>query len=82
MGEGFILSGRGMEQPSELTNHIKQILCNLLAGTTEWDACVNFHILLCIIPAAPREKKGRGLDPLSRKYQEVNSVLDKLKDKH
>ena len=59
-----------MEQPSELTNHIKQILCDLLAGTTEWDACVNFQILLCIIPAAPgRKEKGRGLDPLSRKYR-------------
>ena len=72
-----------MEQPSELTNHIKQILCNLLAGTTEWDACVNFHILLCIIPAAPRRKKKRQRIRSSfKKVSEVNSVLDKLKDKH
>lgn len=71
-----------MGQPSELTNHIKQILCDLLAGT-EWDAWVNFQILLCIIPAAPGEKRKRQRIRSSfKKVSEVNSVLDNLKDKH
>lgn len=70
-----------MEQPSELTNHIKQILCNLLVEPLSGMLVSTFSHPSLYHSCSPQRKKGRGLDPF-KKVSEVNLVLDKLKDKH